>query len=382
MSIDLVSIALRSVSCECIDWRCQSSPASGTLSLRRAWPKSSQHMIMEFRTADDRVLAGQWFQVASHADDAADTMLRTCPGCPIGTVPLCDGVLVLHGNGADDKMPVLATWAGRPCAELIVHRPTKRAVVKTRFQDDLCYAKIVPHKRFAELADASGRVTQIGGLASGAFDVARITHEECTRSGGVIVWESLKGVPLSSLLGTAEIEAAAAATGRALRALHTIPAMTISQWNLPNYGVQEAVEELQRWVERTSAFDPMVSENVQQRTSELKSLFDSCKAPAAALIHRDFHDKQVFFDGTRIGLLDFDTVSIGDPCVDIGNFLAHIALRRRQGRVSHEAAERARNAFIGAYELPATLVSRVNAFSKLTELRLECVYAFRTCSIH
>ena len=41
-------------------------------------------------------------------------------------------------------------------------------------------------------------------------------------------------------------------------------------------------------------------------------------------VHRDFHPGQILVDGDRLWLLDFDLFSLGDPAVDVGNFLAHI----------------------------------------------------------
>lgn len=46
--------------------------------------------------------------------------------------------------------------------------------------------------------------------------------------------------------------------------------------------------------------------------------------------HRDFYDKQLLLSESGIGLVDFDNLCMADPCLDIGNFLAHVSLRRLQ----------------------------------------------------
>lgn len=63
----------------------------------------------------------------------------------------------------------------------------------------------------------------------------------------------------------------------------------------------------------------------------LRHLLDSCRSLAAATreverrgIHRDFYPDQVFVDGPRLYLLDFDLSSEGDPALDAGNFLGHL----------------------------------------------------------
>jgi aminoglycoside phosphotransferase (APT) family kinase protein len=46
--------------------------------------------------------------------------------------------------------------------------------------------------------------------------------------------------------------------------------------------------------------------------------------PVECGIHRDFYADQVIVDGERLYLIDFDLYCVGDPALDIGNFLGHI----------------------------------------------------------
>ncbi len=49
-------------------------------------------------------------------------------------------------------------------------------------------------------------------------------------------------------------------------------------------------------------------------------------------IHRDFYPDQIMVDNQQLYLLDLDLACMGDPCLDIGNFIAHIqeqALREK-----------------------------------------------------
>lgn len=41
-------------------------------------------------------------------------------------------------------------------------------------------------------------------------------------------------------------------------------------------------------------------------------------------IHRDFYPDQVLCDGASVWLLDFDLYCLGDPALDVGNFVAHL----------------------------------------------------------
>jgi aminoglycoside phosphotransferase (APT) family kinase protein len=50
----------------------------------------------------------------------------------------------------------------------------------------------------------------------------------------------------------------------------------------------------------------------------------SVPAPQECGIHRDFYPAQVVVDGERIYLIDFDLYCLGDPALDVGNFLGHM----------------------------------------------------------
>jgi Ser/Thr protein kinase RdoA (MazF antagonist) len=47
-------------------------------------------------------------------------------------------------------------------------------------------------------------------------------------------------------------------------------------------------------------------------------------AHAPALIHGDFHPDQVWFDGRRIVLFDFDEFALGDPMEDLAEFIVKL----------------------------------------------------------
>lgn len=48
------------------------------------------------------------------------------------------------------------------------------------------------------------------------------------------------------------------------------------------------------------------------------------RAPAPALVHRDFHPDQVLVEGDRLHLVDLDLCARGDPALDVGNFVGHL----------------------------------------------------------
>jgi aminoglycoside phosphotransferase (APT) family kinase protein len=61
---------------------------------------------------------------------------------------------------------------------------------------------------------------------------------------------------------------------------------------------------------------------------------------ASAPVHGDFYDDQVLVSDSGVVVLDFDASGLGNPLLDVGNFLAHLTARR---------GERSRRLFLDAY---------------------------------
>ena len=96
-----------------------------------------------------------------------------------------------------------------------------------------------------------------------------------------------------------------------------------------------------------------------------------------ALLHRDFHDKQVFITDAGVGLIDFDTLACGEPALDLGNAIAHFQLRMLQGYCTAAQAAAATSALLAGYHPTAEVRRRLDAYVDAALLRLVCVYAFR-----
>lgn len=91
-------------------------------------------------------------------------------------------------------------------------------------------------------------------------------------------------------------------------------------------------------------------------TGRLDQLFAKCERLASQLapaqpvgIHRDFYPAQVLVDGSRCWLLDLDLYSLGDPALDIGNFLGHMTEHALRVTGSADALLVAENALRDEY---------------------------------
>lgn len=99
-------------------------------------------------------------------------------------------------------------------------------------------------------------------------------------------------------------------------------------------------------------------------------------------VHRDFYGRQVLLGDNHATLIDLDTLSHGDPAVDVGNFLAHRWLEAVQYAGDQAAncfEHQAREALV-AYQAGGGKLKRGNLrwFWASALLRLGAVHALRT----
>lgn len=351
----------------------------GPLKLRRAWPRSGARLGLEYTTSEGRTVAGQWFNDAGRLERVARTTARRSPA-PSAVVAGSNGARVLlQVRGADRRLAGLAALVAQPGAELLVHRPERRAVVRLGgpatplvhqpvSAGGVRYAKVVRPERVRELVALTQAVRRAG---RGAFEIPRVLEVDVEL--GVIVSSALDGASLYQLLNTAELVPAARAAGAALRALHTAdPPLNISP-----HSAADEIAMLQRWFERLSAFRAELAAVVCAKAAPVFEVLAAGGSPPV-LLHRDFYDKQVFFGaGGRVGLLDFDTLAVGEAALDVANALVHLELRVVQGRCSPERAIAAAAALLEGYRAGPEVWRRLDAYANATRLRLACVYAFR-----
>jgi hypothetical protein len=69
---------------------------------------------------------------------------------------------------------------------------------------------------------------------------------------------------------------------------------------------------------------PDLARRVGQLAEPCARLAAKVPSPVPCGIHRDFYPAQVIVDKARVYLLDFDLYCLGDPALDIGNFLGHL----------------------------------------------------------
>ncbi len=336
------------------------------LRLRRAWPRSTDHIVFEFVDNSARIVPGQWLEDSSQLQRIAEQTARQCPDAP-PAIHKKAGVLLQPG-GCDRRLTGLPFLVGRPEATLIAHRPERRAVVKLDGKTGTRFAKVL---RQSQLGNMVRHARFLAALCGRPFRVPEVLEVDPPR--GVVIWSSLPGVSVHELLDDRRrLLPAVRAAGVALRWLHSIE----SAWNT-THDARAETDMLRERLEQLEVLNPHAYRDLENVASPV---FDGLAAEPArsGLLHRDFYDKQIFAhsDG-RIGLLDFDTLAVGETALDLANMLVHLELRTLQGRSHPDLAAQASAAFLDGYNPEPEVRGRLSAYCDASRFRLACLYAFR-----
>ncbi len=327
------------------------SAAVPGLSLRRAWPRSGEHLLLDLVRPTGEAVAAQWF---AEPGRAAAVARRTDGGAR------AVGRVVLQPDGADRRLPSLAPLVARPGAALVAHRPERRAVVRLA---DGTYAKVVRPDRTAEVARAARNATATGLRVPEVLDVDPVA--------GVVTTSALPGRTLHDLLraGSADVPGAAREVGRVLASLHASPLR-------PGGVVHDAAAE-QRVLDRWTGL--AVAHGAGGAAPRIAGLAAG-QGPLVP-VHRDLHDKQLLVDvDGSVGLLDFDLAAAGEAALDLANLLVHLELRALQGACHPEVARAAAGAVLAGYRPGPDVRRRLAVYDEAARRRLVAVYAFRPAS--
>lgn len=265
---------------------------------------------------------------------------------------------------------------------LLAYRLERRCVLRCRVDAaaaaDGCASvvvKVVPRSRLDRFVGGHRRlVAAIDGMDIGhELTVPRLRHVDGDR--GFYVMEDVPGQALYELVSGVDVHDAHARAGRALCRLHGLPLP-----EGPRRTCHDEAAQLADWIGRVAPMFPDVADRLASGLARVQDEIGAADDPDAspALIHGDFYDKQILFDGRRITILDTDNLVAGDPAQDLGNFAAHVRLRQLQAPGQYKNLAAARHAFLAAYGAAnGSVARRAIWWRRATTLRLAALYALR-----
>jgi aminoglycoside phosphotransferase (APT) family kinase protein len=248
-------------------------------------------------------------------------------------------------------------------AELVSCQPQRRAVLRVAGRAERgprsVYVKLLKRGTFERLAAVLPALPERAAGLRLALPCLWLEPE------AAIVLEPAEGRWLHAAL----LEGEAAPVEALARALGALRQIAIPH-GTPEHGMEAEKAATLRMLERGAKLLPPLRD-LAARVRELE-------LPAAAargLLHRDLHDKQIFFTSGQVELIDLDSVAAGDPRLDVVNLAEHLRLRALQepGRCQGEAA---RQALFDALGLDGREPS-VLLLAALVRARLAGVYAQR-----
>ncbi|MFI8632763.1 hypothetical protein ACIGEP_09235 [Microbacterium sp. NPDC077663] len=301
----------------------------------RAWPAAEGPVPVELRAADR--VRGAWWS---------------------------GGRLAVPPAGDDPALPGLRGLAG----DLVSHRPGKRAVVRT--PDGAAYLKVVRPKKAAAVIAASDHAAAFGA----AFALPELDRDGEAEARGVVRFSALPGTTLHAWVADPAGDPHAPWT-----AWHE-SWVALAGTDAAGAAVHDAAAEagvVADWAAHATRALPVAGDAIRRRVDAVQEGLLGHPSSRHVLAHRDLHDKQLLWDGERLGLLDVDTVSAAEPELDLANLREHVDLRVAQGMWAPARADVARTWIDRTAAAIGADPERTAAYAAATRLRLACLYLFR-----
>lgn len=206
---------------------------------------------------------------------------------------------------------------------LVAHRLGKRAVLRADAGAAAARSRARMLKAYKSRSDSAARSAEVQNnvalhfaRACGEVNVPAVTG--VLPAMACFVMEEAHGRSLATL-APAERPRAMGHAGQAAAHLHSA-----ALDGLEGYGVADEIALLEAWVQFVAGVSAAQGAVFHGALDRVKQSLAETEVCAACPIHRDFHERQVLWRDGSATLLDFDTVRLGDPAQDVGNFLAHL----------------------------------------------------------
>jgi len=298
-----------------------------------------QWAVVTFATAN-RLQEIYWRHYRGGGDAAArptssPVMFLPEYGCLVEFFPMDWGLPSLAWAVEPGEMTSLLFQGGLEAERS--RRLPKVEVLRYRLKERRCvlrYVVDVPGSNNPK--EVIGNVYNSGPLAVQVASTHNILHPQAVACGliipkplrvvkewGLLLMERVPGTVVGSLVKQTrapeqfkEVIGQAAATLASLHRLHFESQEVQS--------LQTKVEEFRKRAAPLHLVAPLLAQEIEARLQQIAQLGARSTAVAPCFIHGDFSPDQLLLDKGQLGVIDFDPACLGDPAIDVGNFMAKL----------------------------------------------------------
>ncbi len=210
-------------------------------------------------------------------------------------------------------------------ATLHRHRPGRRAMLRLDLETEQGPAFVLG-KASAKRLDRQtpSRIKTLIEQAGFSQDAADGIH--LPKPLGIVepwnLWlqEGVDAQPGNQLLESGQLANFMPLVARAIHKLHQSPPIVDRA-----HSVEAELDILQQQLTSVAQQRSDVAGRIRHLLDACTRLIPLLTSSRRALIHRDFYQDQFLIAGDRIFLVDLDLLCQGDPAIDLGNFMAHLA---------------------------------------------------------
>ena len=226
---------------------------------------------------------------------------------------------------------------------VVRHKPGRRCVIEYdfRLRDGAPLLTLIGKVRRRRVGNSAYRL-QAALRDAGFDDAARdgiSVPEPVARVPELCLWlqRKVEGEEATGLLASRRGPVLAATVAEAAHKVHRcgVPAPRA-------HGMADELRILARGLDDLAAERPKLAGRLETAMEQARRVAARIDTPAPCGIHRDFYADQVIVGAERLWLLDFDLYCLGDPALDVGNFIGHVteqALRRHGDPAALTAVE-------------------------------------------
>ncbi len=237
---------------------------------------------------------------------------------------------------ADLAAPLLAAALGARATDafavtgidVLKYKPRRRAVLRYHLSGaswPRLIGKVFRDERAGRLAAIQGHLWD-AGFGPTAADRIRVAEPiAVVPELRVFLQEQAPGRTLNERFAAGE--ALGPSVDRAAEAAARLHAVTwrVDWTPLGTYTLADEVDHLAEYGADLVTARPALAADVADLLGALRGWAGQLPAPEALRpVHRDFYYSQVLIDGDDLALIDFDLISLGDPAIDVANFMAHL----------------------------------------------------------